>query len=115
MASKIITDNPKHHKYVTVNKYERKKLIKNIIFNFINKIYNTYYLIRKISCSYKYYCYRHCNTNAPYLGNNAIKNTKIIYDDCNHKSYRVIKNGKFIKTSPFPKYKYKEEIKHFKR
>lgn len=110
MASKIITDNPKHHKYVIVNKYERKKLIKNIIFNFVNKVYNTYYLIRKITYSYKNY-----GTDAPYLGNNAIKNTKIIYDDCNHKSYRVIKNGKFIKTSPFPKYKYKEEIKHFKR
>jgi len=29
----------------------------------------------------------------PYHG---IKGCKIIYDDCNHNSYRVIKNGKFI-------------------
>lgn len=27
MASKIHTNNPKHHKYVTVNKQEKKRII----------------------------------------------------------------------------------------
>jgi len=43
MASKINTDDPKHHKYVTVNKYERKKTRIKIIFSHINKIYNVFY------------------------------------------------------------------------
>ena len=107
MASKIITDDPKHHKFVTVNKYERKKKKKIIIFNHIHKAYTLLYnhiteLWRLISCNshWKY------GEQPPYHG---VKGCKIIYDDCNHKTYRVIKNGKFIMD------RYTRKEKHFKR
>ena len=94
MASKIITDNPKHHKYITVNKYERKKNKINVIFNHINKIYYTIY--ETIDDWWN----RHFRTSSPgthpiYHG---IKGYKIIYDDCNHTTYRVYnkKTHKFI-------------------
>lgn len=108
MASKIITDNPKHHKYVTVNKYERKKKKIIVIFNHINKIYNVLYQhITEwwLLVAYKNY-WKH--TNYPTYHN--LKGCKIIYDDCNHLTYRVIKNGKFITES-----KYYSKIKHFKK
>lgn len=82
MASKITTDNPKHHKYVVVNKVERKKFVKRFI--------------RLVSMfipgvEYDGHGWR-CNNSGifsschPYLA----KGMKVIYDDCNHRSYRVM-------------------------
>lgn len=113
MASKIITDNPKHHKYVTVNKYERKKKKINIIFNHINKIYNIFY--EHIT---EWWLLRYNNSH---WGNgeqplyHGVKRCKIIYNDCNHTRYRVIKNGKFIteKHSCKPKTFYKNALYKF--
>lgn len=105
MVSKIHTNNPKHHKYVTTNKYERKKNFKtyndsidivttnnrnyftyNTLCNFINRIkflfYHTYHKI-------KYFNGLNIFINKP--------GCKIIYVDCNHTKYQVIKNGKYIK------------------
>ena len=98
MASKIHTDNPKHHKYTTVNKKERKKNKINIIFNHITKIYNVFYqhitewwLLMSYNRHYK-------DTNHPIY--HGVKHCIIIYDDCNHKTFRVYnkKKHKFINT-----------------
>ncbi len=148
MASKIHTDNPKHHKYVTTNKQERKKnIINNINYNNINIInFKSFLQVLEtvvISCQYSYrYIYRkfgftqgtHTNYLEPnyhstyghnegfhsaYHGPNALKRNIIIYDDCNHKTFRVYnkKKHKFISSI------YKERRfsnfyiapKHFKR
>jgi hypothetical protein len=110
MASKINTNDPKHHKYVTVNKYERKKKKIIVIFNHINKIYNVFYqhitewwLLMSYNSHWKH------TDHPPYHG---VKGCKIIYDDCNHTSYRVIKNGKFIteKHSFIPKTFYRKNV-----
>lgn len=112
MASKINTDNPKHHKYVDVNKHERKKFINNIIFNCFTKLYDITILVREkitnkfripnYNSSHRFYTEYH----SEHIGQ---KGCVIIYDDCNHRNYRVIKDGKYIKTS------YYGNTKHFKR
>ena len=98
MASKIHTDNPKHHKYVTTNKKERKKNKINIVFNHINKIYNLIYehITNQWLLIYHNKYFRE-GKQSIYHG---VKGCKIIYDDCNHKTYRVynIKKHKFINT-----------------
>lgn len=113
MASKIITDNPKHHKYVTVNKLERKKKKINIIFNHINKIYNIidkYIANWSLSSKWRRFIF---NEQPLYHG---VKGCRIFYDDCNHQTYRVIKNGKFIKSIYRNKAGYLYFApKHFKR
>lgn len=82
MASKIHTDNPNHHQYVSVNKRERKKKPKR--------------LIRLLSLLFprldfeSYGWRRHWGYD---YGADNEPRTKIIYDDCNHKSYR-----KMVKT-----------------
>ena len=148
MASKINTDNPKHHKYVTVNKQERKKNnIDNINYNKINIInFKSFLQILEsviISCQYSYrYIYQKFGftqgTHTNYLepnyhatyshiegndsfchGANSIKGTVIIYDDCNHKSFRVYnkKKHKFI-SNIYKKRRYSDFYiapKHFKR
>lgn len=108
MASKIHTDNPKHHKYTSVNKYERKKISAkryNNIYNFIDN--SNSYSICNFSISYYIrqivYGLKHCalrfkyltDYNRPYFNQ---KGCKIIFDDCNHKTYRVIKDGKYIRS-----------------
>ncbi len=119
MASKINTDNPKHHKYVDVNKYERKKIIKkkyNIIYNFINNVYNYITSVHNLGyyLSYVTYSLKYASNhfNYKYVDDyeNPYFNKKkciVVYDDCNHKTYRVIKNGKFVKKF--------YSISHFKR
>ncbi|MBP3201310.1 MAG: hypothetical protein J6M39_06645 [Lachnospiraceae bacterium] len=94
MASKIHTDNPKHHKYITVNKKERKKNTINVIFNHITKIYNCIYNIIDDWYNIKFKIY---GEHPIYHGT---KDCIIIYDDCNHKTYRVYnkKTHKFINT-----------------
>lgn len=92
MASKIHTNNPKHHKYVTTNKKERKKNKINIVFNHINKIYYTIYEV--IDNWQNRHFRTTCSNSQPLY--HGVKGCKIIYDDCNHKTYRVIKNNKFI-------------------
>ena len=148
MASKINTDNPKHHKYISVNKQERKKTtIDNINYNKINILnFKSFLLVLEavvISCQYSYrYLYKkfgftqgkHTNqlepnyhstyghnkgTNSIYHGIGAPKGTCIIYDDCNHKSFRVYnkKKHKFI-SSIYRERRYSNLYiapKHFKR
>lgn len=125
MASKIHTNNPKHHKYISVNKQERKKVtINNINYNKINILnFKSFLLILEavvINCQYSYrYLYRklgftqgkHTSQLEPnyhsayhnegvhsiYHGTKAPKGTRIVYNDCNHKTFRVIRNGKYIK------------------
>lgn len=110
MASKINTDNPKHHKYVDVNKNERKKekrrnISNNINFHFINSFIYKYIINSIIDIFSKYRCYKFIdNYKKPYFNT---KNCKIIFDDCNHNTYRIIKNGKMIK-------QYLGKDRHFK-
>ena len=125
MASKIHTDNPKHHKYISVNKQERKKTtVDNINYNKINILnFKSFLSVLEavvISCQYSYrYLYKkfgftqgtHTNQlepnyhaafhnegiHSPYHGVEAPKGTRIVYNDCNHKTFRVIRNGKYIR------------------
>lgn len=126
MASKIHTDNPKHHKYVTTNKKERKK---NNIFNIsynninVNNLKNFLLTLEAVIIDnftytfYKYYIYKinkgihtiykkpnyHATyhnspgMNPSYHGKNAPKGSNIIYNDCNHKTFRVTINRKYVK------------------
>ena len=122
MASKINTDNPRHHKYITVNKQERKK---NIIFvNYFNNIIINIFNLISLNLVYKYdraitnfnnryLNYNKDNDHKPYM---VDKGCNIVFDDCNHNTYRVIKNGKFIK-STYKDRKYGHRYvadKHFK-
>lgn len=148
MASKIHTNNPKHHKYVTTNKYKRKKnTINNINYNNINVI-NFKSFLQVLEAVIIYYTYRyrynyreyiiiqgtHTNYLEPnyhstyghnegihsaYHGRNTLKGILIIYDDCNHKSFRVYnkKKHKFI-NSIYREQRYSNlylSPKHFKR
>lgn len=123
MASKINTDNPKHHKYTTVNKQERKKKIIFInyfnyiiinIFNLLNSnlVYNYDRAISNFETNYLSHRSKY-NEHKPYMTD---KGCNIVFDDCNHNSYRVIKNGKFIKNT-YKNRKYSNRYiaeKHFK-
>ena len=96
MASKIHTDNSKHHKYVTTNKQERKKNKLNIVFTHINNIYYTVY---EVIDNWWNIHFRTTYSNPHPIFHNT-KNYRIIYDDCNHKTFRVYdkKKHKFINT-----------------
>ena len=122
MASKINTDNPKHHKYVDTNKYERKKNNKSINFNFISKIYDVTVLVKTLIVGinwfrtsrmvgisrYKIYriysdTYRTPNYHSSYHFNSNTNNISdrvgkglIVWNDCNHKTFRVKKKNSFI-------------------
>lgn len=114
----MIKDNLKHHKYVTVNKHERKKLIKFIKPYLINEnwfkclkpIYSLYLELRK---GYRYY-YGH-----KYYYNYQTSKHKLVWDDCNHTTCRILykKYNKFtyLTTRPFKGINYKINIKHFTR
>lgn len=83
MAGKVNTNDPKHHKYVSVNKRERKKRPKRVI-RLLSLLFPRWMhsVIEKGFC-WNVYSYRADN----------LPGTKVIYDDCNHRSYR-----KMIKT-----------------
>lgn len=113
MASKINTDNHKHHKYVDTNKYERKKNDKNIKFDFIHKVYDVTVLIktaiigmgwfrtsRIYSDTYRtpnYGSSYHFNDNTNSLMDRVGKGSLVIWNDCNHKTFRIKKKNNFIK------------------
>lgn len=89
MASKVHTDNPKHHAYVCVNKRERKKVkrtgAKLPLLTLLAR--EILYLYEHMSCG----CGSSSYSYTP-------SGTKIIWDDCNHKTYRkMVKraNGTF--------------------
>ena len=86
MASKITTDNPKHHKYVVVNKVERKKFPRKLI-KLVSLFFPRWMHEAKSGWRWHHHSDGIFSTCHPYLK----KGTKIIYDDCNHKSYRVMK------------------------
>ena len=82
MASKVHTDNPKHHAYVCVNKRERKKIKRigaklPLLTPLAREIL---YLLEHMPRSGRWWCYD-CGSYTP-------KGTLIIWDDCNHKTYR---------------------------
>ena len=81
MTSKIITDNPKHHKYVTVNKYERKKNKININFNFINKLYDTTVLIAEFVYNYCYHYFATTCVRTKYRTPNHHSHSRINYNN----------------------------------
>lgn len=91
MASKVHTDNPKHHSYVCVNKRERKKVKRTgaklpLLTLPAREIL---YLREHMPCSGRWHY--GCGSYIP-------KGTLIIWDDCNHKTYRkMVKraNGTF--------------------
>lgn len=113
MASKIHTDNPKHHKYVDTNKYERKKSDKNIKFDFIHKIYDVTVLIKTTIIGMGWLrtsriysdTYRTPNYHSSYRFNSDINSIRdrvgkgclVIWNDCNHKTFRIKKKNNFIK------------------
>lgn len=87
MASKVHTDNPKHHAYVSVNKRERKKVkrvgAKLPLLTLLAK--EILYLFEHRPCGWRNYGYS-------YIPRGSV----IIWDDCNHKTYRRIKKvGRF--------------------
>jgi len=106
-------NNPNHHKYVNTNKYQRKKK-QNVIFNLVaifrwNKTLNDTENFRNLY-NYDEIPYRNFPHYKNYENKPNYLNTpgcKIIWDDVNHISYRIIKNGDFIR-------KY-GKIQHFKR
>ena len=81
MASKVHTDNPKHHAYVCVNKRERKKVkmigAKLPLLTFLAR--EILYLWEHMPCGGRWHY--DCGSYIP-------KGTLIIWDDCNHKTYR---------------------------
>jgi len=112
MASKINTNNPKHHKYVDTNKYERKKNNKSINFNFISKIYDVAVLVKTVIIGMGWFrssriysdTYRTPNYHSSYRFNGDINSLRdrvtkgrlVIWNDCNHKTFRVKKKNSFI-------------------
>jgi len=83
MASKVHTTDPKHHAYVCVNKRERKKVkrlgVKRPLLTLLAR--ETLYLIEHIP-----YGWRHHYGTETYIP----RGTQIIWDDCNHKTYRKL-------------------------
>ncbi len=110
-------NNPNHHKYTSINKYQRKKEQSkniNVLVIFKNK-QSTFDDTENFRNLYDYdelfyRHFRHYNNNhyPNYLNSPGCK---IVWDDVNHTSYRVIKNGKFIREGNFKG----NFIKHFKR
>ena len=108
-------NNPNHHKYTSTNKYQRKKEQSkniNVLVIFKNK-QSTFNDIENFRNLYDYdeIYFRHHHYNSNYNENKYLNSPgcKIVWDDVNHTSYRVIKNGKFIREYLGGK------IKHFKR
>lgn len=113
MASKINTDNPKHHKYVDTNKHERKKDNKSINFNFIHKIYDVTVLVKTVIVAMGWFrtshiysnTYRSPNYHSSYRFNSDINNIRekvgkgslVIWNDCNHRTFRIKKKNDFIR------------------
>lgn len=85
MASKITTDDPKHHKYVTVNKRERKKQPKRSI-KLVSLLFPRWMHEATSGWRLRWHSSGIFSTCHPILK----KGTKIIFDDCNHKTYRVM-------------------------
>lgn len=85
MASHIKTDDPKHHKYVSVNKVERKKFPKRQI-KLLSLLFPRW--MHEPGSGWNLHWRREGIFSAchPYL----CKGMRIIYDDCNHKTYRVM-------------------------
>ena len=84
MASKISTDDPRHHKYVSVNKRERKK--------------RPHRLVRLVSLLFPRWMFE------PRYGWGGIHGwggpryspgTCVVWDDCNHRTFRLLerRNG----------------------
>ena len=105
MASKIHTDDPHHHKYVVVNKHERKKHVKKCIF--LLSLLFPRWMHEPVCHGYHWhFCRRYPDApHRPY----AAKGTIIVWDDCNHKTFRVLKKRKtrkggygFIKRRYYP-------------
>lgn len=108
MASKIHTDNPKHHKYVTVNKKERKKQRSGFFPRLSFLVKAVEYVLSEDRWSVSLHRFHF------HIKPNNRKGTVVVFDDCNHKTYRVLKKSrtgtfKFVKTS------YYGREKHFKR
>lgn len=80
MASKIQTDDPKHHAYTCVNKRERKKVKRGGA-----KLPLLTLLAREILHLLEHTPFRwHSYTTGPRIP----PGTVIIWDDCNHTTYR---------------------------
>lgn len=83
MASKIKTDDPRHHKYVSVNKTERKKRPTR--------------LVRLASLLFPrwMFCPRgHCRFRYGFEGPCLHKGATVAWDDCNHKTFRLLERRK---------------------
>lgn len=103
MASKIHTDDPKHHAYVCVNKRERKKVkrlgAKRPLLTLLAK--EILYHIMHMSCGWGRSAYSY-----------TPKGTIIVWDDCNHKTCRKL--VKVQKSFRFVMDRHRG-VKHFKR
>lgn len=107
MASKIHTDDPHHHKYVTVNKRERKKHVKRPV-NLLSLLFERWLhkpVAHRLAPYWYHRSYRYRSDHRPY----HTKGTIIVWDDCNHKTFRVLKHRKtrkggygFIKRRYYP-------------
>lgn len=111
MASKIHTDNPKHHKYVVVNKRERKKEQRRVHprLSLLVRAFEFVRIEGWCDKNFHYHFRRNYNIK-PY----HLKGTLIVWDDCNHQTYRVLKKRKFG-TFHFVNQYYGWLPKHFKR
>ena len=87
MASKIKTDDPRHHKYVSVNKRERKKRPRR--------------LVRLLSLLFPRWMFE------PRCGWTRVRGrgmvyyapgTCVVWDDCNHKTFRLLERRRGQRT-----------------
>lgn len=86
MASKIHTDDPKHHKFVVVNKVQRKKLRRFGRFLRVKKMHLNRWLYEQLRPKgWWWRGHRHIYTMPPLYG----VPHRIVYDDANHLSYRL--------------------------
>ena len=85
-------NNRKHHKYVTVNKYQRKK--QKRFFNILKILKLRRLAIKWLNESIRYFSESWHYTNYGDLSSGLPSNSHVIYDDCNHTKGRIIQKHK---------------------
>lgn len=81
MASKIKTDDPRHHKYVSVNKRERKKRPRRLV-HLLSLLFPRWMFGPRGGGRW----YRVHDSRGGYYA----PGTCVVWDDCNHRTFRVL-------------------------
>ena len=112
MASKIKTDDPRHHKYVSVNKRERKKWLRH--------------LVRLASLLFPRWMFKPRYGWARIRGWGMVyyaPGTRVAWDDCNHKTFRLLERRRGQRTGGKTERRYRRqyyrhsagEVIHYKK